>query len=170
MFCLFWLLLLYYCYLPHTSLNQTSSMMGGYVHFDILARPSTDFNSNYIILEFHVQLRFIELKMNYRLVVEIGAGCLCRWADLLCTIASWCQQRNFIFILCTFVLHWLSNLNHTKIIYLMCSHICLYIGRFFGLGIFSYSHTQNNKIEPHQQLTKLRFKLSSLISIILATY
>ena len=53
-------------------------MMGGYVHFDILARPSTDFNSNYSLLEFHVHLRFIELKMNYRLVVEIGGGCLCR--------------------------------------------------------------------------------------------
>ena len=84
-----------------------------------------------LYLEFHVQLHSIEIKMHYRLVVEIGAGCLCRWADLLCTIVSWCQQRNFIFILCTFVLHWLSNLNHTKIIYLMCSHICLYIGRFF---------------------------------------
>ena len=117
-------------------------MMGGYVHFDILARPSTDFNSNYIILESYVQLRFIELKMNYRLVVEIGGGSLCRWADLLCTIVSWCQQRNFIFILCTFVLHWLSNLNHTKIIYLMCSHICLYIGRFFC----TFSHTRTHKI------------------------
>ena len=46
---MFWLLLLYYCYLPHTSLNQTSSMMGGYVHFDILACSLADFNSNYII-------------------------------------------------------------------------------------------------------------------------
>ena len=153
---MFWLLLLYYCYLPHTSLNQTSSMMGGYVHFDILARPSTDFNSNYIILEFHVQLRFIELKMNYRLVVEIGGGCLCRWADLLCTIASWCQQRNFIFILCTFVLHWLSNLNHTKIIYLMCSHICLYIGRFFLTWYFiilAHTKEQNWTSSAIDQIT-----------------
>ena len=47
--CFSWLSLLYYCYLSHTSPNQTSSMMGGYVHFDILACPSIDFNSNYII-------------------------------------------------------------------------------------------------------------------------
>ena len=67
-------------------------------------------------LEFHVQLHFIELKMYHRLVVEIGAGCLCRWVALLCTIASWCQQRNFIFILCTFVLHWLSNLNQINLL------------------------------------------------------
>jgi hypothetical protein len=94
-----------------------------------------------LYLEFHVQLHSIELKMHHRLV-EIVAGCLCRWAALLCTIAWWCQQRNSIFILCTFVLHCLLNLHHTKFINLMCSHICLYIGRFFC----TFSHTRTHKI------------------------